>query len=305
MLRTFFEGWRFPITAITLLVGAVVMMGATLVIPPTAGAAYAFAEEFKRWCFGYDAATGEFEWAYLWMYLVQPLIMAGLIFIVWRSPVRSAWTEIRGRVLRWSALTLVATASFGFTLPALFPSETPADPSVFPGDSIRTSLEAAPFDLVNQDRDPVSLAALRGRVVIVTAVYASCGDTCPQIVTQIKTSLAQLTAEERADVTVVSITLDPVKDTPEMLGMMAEIHGVKAPEFNQVTGDPAYVEALLDRYGFARRRNEDTGAIEHANLVHVIDREGRIAFRFSLGPLQQAWLTDALRLVVAELEGAT
>lgn len=300
MMRSFFEGWRFPVAAVTLLLGAVVLMGSTLLVPPSAGAAYAFAEDFKRWCFGYDAATGSFEWAYLWMYLVQPLLVAGLILVVWRAPVAWAWHFIRGRVVRFAALVLLATASLGFTLPAMFPPSTPADTSAFPGDSIRTALEAEPFELVNQASQPLRLADLRGRIVVVTAVYASCHDTCPQIVTQIKTSLSELSPEERAQVTVVAITLDPRKDTPEMLAMMADLHGVEAPSWNSVTGEPAVVESILDRYGFARVRNEETGAIEHANLVHVIDRDGRIAFRFSLGPLQQAWLTEALRLVINE-----
>lgn len=300
MVRSFFEGWRFPVVAVTLLAAAVALMATTFLIPPSAGAAYAFAEEFKRWCFGYDAEAGTVEWAYLWMFLVQPLIIGGIILIVWRDPVREALRSARSRVVRWSIVTLILTFSAGFAMPSFLPQPDPEGPADFPGNDIRTSLDAAPLEWVNQESETLSIHALRGRVVVVTSVYASCHDACPQIISQIKTSLSELSDHERDQVTVVAITMDPVKDNPRMLALLAEVHGVKAPSFQLGTGDPAYIEDRLDRYGFVRRRNDETGVIDHANLVHVIDREGRIAFRFSLGTTQQAWLTEAIRLLVGE-----
>ncbi|MFT5142380.1 MAG: protein SCO1/2 [Rhodothermales bacterium] len=173
------------------------------------------------------------------------------------------------------------------------------DPTAFPGNRIRTAVPAAPFGLINQESDPVALEDFRGDVVLVTAVYGTCEDTCPLIFRQIKSAVALLTEAERRDLHVIAFTLDPETDTPEMLAMMTKVHGVEAPLFNTVTGDPAYVNQVLDRYDF-RRWPGANGVIEHTNLIQVIDRNGDIAFRFTLGALQESWLTESLRLVLAE-----
>lgn len=298
MMRTFFSEWRFPTVAVALMTAAVALMGAMLLVPPSAGSAYAFAEEFKRLCFGYDAVSGGIEWAYLWMFLVQPLLMCGLIVLLWRSPLSAAWKRHRGQLLRWAGVTVILTVTMGLSLPAIYPVEVPDDPTKFPGNAIRTALPAAPFDLENQEETPISLDSL-DRVIVVTAVYASCVDTCPLILQQIKEAVAGLSPEEIEQVTVLAISMDPAKDTPAMLSMTADHYKVSAPRFNLLTGDPEYVATVLDRYGFVRKRLPN-GEIQHANLVHVIDREGLIAFRFSLGPIQKAWLTEALRLTIGE-----
>ena len=57
---------------------------------------------------------------------------------------------------------------------------------------------------------------------------------------------------------------------------------------------------VLDHYGFSRTKNLETGIIDHTNLFILVDRAGKIAFRFSLGEVQEAWLEDALRLLIAE-----
>ncbi len=298
-IREFISGWRFPVVIITMILGTVAFMAAVLLIPPSAGSAYAFAEDFKTLCFGYDRNTGTMEWAYVWMFLVQPLILAGLIGLVWREPLVFAWDEFRGPAMRTSAVTLMAVGLLALTVPGLVSAGPVSDVSEFPGARIRTAVPAATFSLINQESQPIDLEAFEGDVVIVTAVFATCGDTCPFILRQIKAAVSELTDSERADLHVVAITLDPKTDTPAMLAMMAKQHGVEAPLFNTVTGEPEYVNEVLDRYDFRRWRNE-YGVIEHTNLINVIDRTGHIAYRFTLGSLQQDWLTEALHEVIAE-----
>lgn len=298
-IKEFVSGWRFPVVVITMILGTVSLMAAVLLIPPSAGSAYAFAEDFKTLCFGYDRTTGTMEWAYVWMFLVQPLILAGLIGLIWRAPLSYAWDQFRGAAMRTSAATLISVTLLALTVPGLVSAGPVSDVSEFPGSRIRTNVPAAPFSLINQESQPIELEEFLGDVVVVTAVFATCGDTCPLILQQIKAAVSELTDSERDDLHVVAITLDPKTDTPAMLSMMAKQHGVEAPLFNTVTGEPDYVNAVLDSYDFRRWRNE-YGVIEHTNLINVIDRTGHVAYRFTLGSLQQAWLTAALREVIAE-----
>jgi protein SCO1/2 len=300
-IQAFCEGWRFPVVMISLLGAFVLLMAGILLMPSGPGAAGAFAEAFRVWCFNYDPATGRLEWGYVWMYVVQPLVLAAGIYVLWRQPIREGLAGGLRRVWPYvgSACAVVAGLAVGlFTLSGW--EARAAGDAVFPAERIRTAHTPPPFALVDQEGETVTLAALDGRVVLVTAVYATCGLTCPAILGQTKRVLTALTPGEQAGLTVVAITLDPARDTPEVLRRLTEAQGLQAPLFHAVTGAPAYVEDVLDRYQFARRRNPETGQIDHANLFILIDRAGRIAYRFTLGPQQAVWLEAALHQLLRE-----
>lgn len=137
-----------------------------------------------------------------------------------------------------------------------------------------------------------------------TAVYATCGFTCPMILAQLKRALASVPESKLNGLRVVGVTLDPEHDTPEVLARLAKGQQVEAPLVNLVTGDSKVVNVVLDKLGVSRRRNEETGVIDHANLFILVDRAGRVAFRFTLGDLQEAWLKEAIDLLLSEEAGA-
>jgi protein SCO1/2 len=120
------------------------------------------------------------------------------------------------------------------------------------------------------------------------------------LMAQSKRALSALSEDERRDVAVVAITLDPGHDTPEVLSRMARAQGVSAPLYHLATGDPEDVEHTLDALEIPRTRNEATGVIDHANLFLLVDRAGRIAYRLGLGPRQERWLASALRVLLHE-----
>ena len=94
--------------------------------------------------------------------------------------------------------------------------------------------------------------------------------------------------------------MDPKRDRPEVLAELAEAQGLAAPTWQLLTGEPDTVETVLDHMGLMRALDPETGLIDHANLFLVIDREGRVAYTFALGDLQEKWLIEALHLLVAE-----
>lgn len=123
------------------------------------------------------------------------------------------------------------------------------------------------------------------------------------IFAQAKRAVARLTAEEQADVHFVAVTLDPENDSVAGLAELARGQDLSAPAFHLVTGDTLEVNKTLNRMGIERHRDE-LGVIQHTNMFMVIDRAGTVAFRFSLGDLQEDWLVEALKLVCAEPEPA-
>jgi protein SCO1/2 len=298
VLRNFLTGAAFPTFALSLLICWVIFLIAMLLTPADASGLGAFAEDFRIWCFGYDPATGRTDAAYVMSMIVPQFMIGSFIAYFWWEPLRELAKQPR-RIARYLgvAALLVAGASVGFAFSA---ERTPKGELPFPAEELRTAYAAPQFALTNQLRETVGPAAFEGDVVVLTAVYASCPHTCPLILSQAKGAIAELSPEEREDLRVIAVTLDPERDSPEVLHELAEKHGMKSPLYNLVTGDPTEVEPLLDRMEIARRRDPETGIINHANLFLLIDREGRVAYRLGLGERQQRWLTSALRVLLRE-----
>lgn len=302
----FLSGWGFPAFLISTLLFATSLLVLVLVFPAESTPFEQFSEDFKVWCFGYDPASGAMQWAYVVSFISSPILLAVFTAMIWWEPLRVVRKEQPRRLLRAAgpAALLVATLAvvMGFVGA---PSSGSADASElpFPAEALRTEYEPPAFAFVDQNGETVALEGLRDKVVVVTGVYGTCGLTCPMILGQARRVVGGLSEEQQRDVTVVAITLDPEHDTPETMGRMARAQGVEAPLFRLVSGDPAEVNGTLDRLGFARSRDPETGIIDHANLFLLIDRRGRIAYRFSLGEQQEEWLGEALELLVREGSG--
>ena len=297
-LRDLLTGGAFPAFALSLLLCWALFLIAMLLAPANANGLGAFAEDFRIWCFGYDPATGRTEWAYVMAMILPQFMIGALIAYLWWEPL----TEIlrKPRIVArhlGAALLIVAGTSLGFVLSG---SQAATGELPFPAEELRTAYAAPEFALTNQAEETVDLAALRGTVVMLTAVYASCPRSCPAILGQATAAIAELAPEEREGLKVIAVTMEPERDSPEVLARLAKNHGLQLPLYNLVTGAPADVERLLDRMEIARQRDPETGVIDHANLFLLIDRDGRVAYRLGLGDRQRRWLTSALRLLLKE-----
>lgn len=297
-LERLLGGWRFPVVALSMLGFASLLSGATLLVPPGDTAFHAFAQEFRAWCFGYDPATGHSQPIIVVMMLSEPLVLGAIVALIWWGPLREGFSAPKQMVPTLAAsLLLVTGGAWGMSQLKVAPAQGEMP---FPAERLRTSYKPPSFVLTDQHGEKVSLEEQRGKVVILTGIYATCGFTCPMILRQAKRAVSSLTEAQREDVVVLAVTLDPARDTPEAMAKMAEGQQVSAPTFRLLTGEPGPVNDLLDRMGVERRRNAETGAIDHTNLFLVVDREGRIAYRFSLGDRQENWLTRALEYLLRE-----
>ena len=147
-------------------------------------------------------------------------------------------------------------------------------------DPLAASGDPAPdFALVDQSDRAVSLAALRGKVVLLDFVYTRCPGPCP-ILTGILSDVRDgLSAADRARVQLVSVTLDPAHDTPAVLREYASKRRIDAEGWSFATGPSADVDALAHAYGVGSIR-APSGEIEHTVATFLIDAEGRIARRY-------------------------
>ena len=138
---------------------------------------------------------------------------------------------------------------------------------------------APDFELTDQNGARLSLADLRGKLVLLDFIFTSCPGPCPILTSSHVTLQRSLPPELRARTRFVSISLDPVRDTPMALRSYAQKRGADLTGWSFLTGDPETVARVVQAYGVGTLRSPD-GQLEHLVATFLIDPEGRIAQRF-------------------------
>jgi protein SCO1/2 len=135
------------------------------------------------------------------------------------------------------------------------------------------------FALTSQDGRPVKLEDFRGKVLAVTFIFASCTDTCPMLTDKMARVQDKLGAEFGKTYTFVSITVDPTRDTPDVLKSYAESFGANPAGWFFLTGSPAAIQDVERRYGVVARKAAD-GGIDHTFLTSLIDSRGDLRVQY-------------------------
>ena len=138
---------------------------------------------------------------------------------------------------------------------------------------------APPFALTTADGGRLALADLRGKVVAVTFIYVSCADTCPLLTAKLAGLQAKLGADFGPKVFFASVTVDPERDTPDVLRSYAQAHGARGAGWAFLTGTPAEIKDAGQRYGVFARKT-DRGDVDHTFLTSLVDREGALRVQY-------------------------
>jgi protein SCO1 len=140
--------------------------------------------------------------------------------------------------------------------------------------------EVAPkFTLFNQEGDLVSFDRFRGRRVVLNFIFTRCpvATMCPAATAKMA-RLQTLAREQKIpDFELVSITLDPVFDTPPVLKAYAAARGIDSANFSFLTGPEPAIRDLLLQFGVLAEPGENI--FKHTLATLLIDRDGRILHR--------------------------
>jgi protein SCO1/2 len=121
---------------------------------------------------------------------------------------------------------------------------------------------------------PFALGELRGRPVVLTMFFASCGYACPLLVTDMQAIRAQLPAAVRENAVFVLVSFDSVRDTPAALRKYRTERALDAG-WVLLHGDDDAVRELAALLGVKYKQEAD-GMFSHSNLVTVLNRAGEI-----------------------------
>ncbi len=195
------------------------------------------------------------------------------------------------RALHARIFTVIATAA----LLVSGCSQQPTAPPPLEGATI-----GGPFELIDQNGETVRWSDFDGKYRIVYFGYAYCPDVCPFDVQRMMLGynrFAEAEPELAAQVQPIFITVDPERDTPEVVGKFTSNF---SEDLIGLTGTPEQIAATAKAFAIYYEKGEpnETGGylVDHSRAAYLFDPEGK---PIALLPVEVADQGDA---VAAELE---
>ena len=140
---------------------------------------------------------------------------------------------------------------------------------------------APDFSLTSQDGRQVALHDLRGKAVAVAFIYTSCTDVCAMLTEKMAQVRDELGPDFGQTFAFASITVDPERDTREVLKGLHLPQGVRRRSRRvalPATGELAAVREVARRYGVAV--SGCAGAVDHALLTSLVDGRGMLRVQY-------------------------
>ena len=172
-------------------------------------------------------------------------------------------------------------------------------PTEWNGMEIQSTQPVTNFTLIGPDEQPVSLIDFRGKVVMLYFGYTFCPDVCPATMVELRDAM-EILGDKSEDVQVVMITVDPERDTPEVLkNYLAHFD----ESFIGLTGSPDDLIAVTAPMGIFFERHEGSAAsgylIDHTATVAVLDKSGKLRLLYPFG-ITGAEMAADLKYLVRE-----
>ena len=136
------------------------------------------------------------------------------------------------------------------------------------------------FQLTDQNGKPFSDANLKGKWHLIFFGYTHCPDACPTALNEMSIALDRL-GIKRDEVGVVFITVDPERDTPDVL--KSYVQSFDAP-IVALTGSPEAVAQAAKAYRvfYAKHPRADGDYdMDHSAVIYVMNPEGRFTATFT------------------------
>lgn len=156
---------------------------------------------------------------------------------------------------------------------------------------------AKELGLPDADGKVRTLAEFRGKVVVVFFGFTHCPDVCPTTMAELAT-VRQALGPDGARVQGIFVTVDPERDTPELLKSYVSAF---APDFVALRGTPEQTAALAKSfkvfYAKAPGKTPDSYTVDHTAGSYVFDAQGRVRLFTRYGMGAEALAADLRRLL--------
>ena len=220
---------------------------------------------------------------------------------------RLTWSVVMGGLLLLAVIVVLLreynflSASDVFEVEGDAPSDAQAarsggGPANGAGRAARSLAVLPEFVLENERGESFGLLDLRGRVWVADFIFTRCAGTCPMITEKMVALAAALEKDPAlAEVRLVSISVDPEFDRPEVLRAYARARQAALPRWTFLTGARPAIRSLV-KDGFklpVEDQNDPAMPILHSQAFVLVDRDGRV--RSVVDPLEDGGLDEVLR----------
>ena len=142
-----------------------------------------------------------------------------------------------------------------------------------PANQLATGSPVPDFALTDQTGQIVKLSDFHGRLVAVDFIYTRCPlpDVCPRL----SANFARLQKRFSGKIALLSITLDPQYDTPEVLAAYGRRWQANSAIWHFLTGSDTEIQRIAGNFGLVYWAEE--GVISHQAATAIVSPEGRLA----------------------------
>lgn len=145
-------------------------------------------------------------------------------------------------------------------------------------ENLYTVMKVSDFELTDQNSKKISSKDMLGKVYLVEFFYSRCPTICPVMNRNMKYIQDNI---NNPDFGIISISIDPENDTPEVLKNHAKMVGAVSSNWHFLTGNRDYIGSIADKFNIYVGDKEDNAeSLNHSGMIALVDKEGNLRCRF-------------------------
>jgi len=161
---------------------------------------------------------------------------------------------------------------------------------------------APSFELTTHDGQSLRSDDLKGKALLIGFIFTTCNGTCPATthrMCQVHQELSNRRLLKGDAVRLLSITLDPARDTPEVLRGYMRLYDIDPKKWTFLTGTKDAVDNVVKQWGMWAKPAAN-GQLDHPSRIYLVDPRGRIREIYNLGFMKPAWVAEDIELLLQE-----
>lgn len=144
--------------------------------------------------------------------------------------------------------------------------------------SLYTVMKVPDFELTDQNNQKITNKNMLGKVYLVEFFYSTCTTICPVMNSNMRTIEKEINDPNFG---IISISIDPENDTPEVLQNHAKMLGVQSENWHFLTGDRDYIGKLADQFNiYVGDKEDEAESLNHSGMIALVDEKGFLRCRF-------------------------
>ncbi|MCB0209550.1 MAG: SCO family protein [Anaerolineae bacterium] len=153
----------------------------------------------------------------------------------------------------------------------------------FKGSQLDPPMDLPDFELMTDEGQSFHLSDTAGELTLVYFGYTFCPDVCPLTMADVKQALTEM--EDKDAINVLFVSVDPERDTPEVLSRYLDAFG---PEFMGLTDTMDKTQPVLQAFGaYAEKAEVENSSADylmnHTARLYLVDTQGDLLLTYPFG----------------------